>query len=162
MRNKYYSRILCKQQLKQVLPGLTNFKPQEQHITIYFQHIFNLTRQQNMCQNIFCYTSTCISSIVLTYCCVIKMYILCHSAAQKPSQILPNIEFFFFLQFMYNDIRCCTPVTEYPCCYYHTVNLRTCSVMSIHSGSEPGSCCDWVQTLDWINKPNSSQEFFFF
>lgn len=69
---------------------------------------------------------------------------------------------FFFLQFMYNDIRCCTPVTEYPCCYYHTVNLRTCSVMSIHSGSEPGSCCDWVQTLDWINKPNSSQEFLFF
>lgn len=95
MRNKYYSRILCKQQLKQVLPGLTNFKPQEQHITNYFQHIFNLTRQQNMCQNIFCYTSTCISSIVLTYCCVIKMYILCHSAAQKPSQILPNIDFFF-------------------------------------------------------------------
>lgn len=123
MVNKYYSRIQWKQQLKQVLQVLTNFKQQEPHVL----RVRNQKKKKICAKNICCYTST--ASIVLTYLRVlIKMYFVpfCSSKAITDS----SQHWFFFFAYMYKDIRCCTPVAENLWRYHHTVNHTTCSVMS--------------------------------
>lgn len=122
MVNKYYSRIQWKQQLKQVLQVLTNFKQQEPHVL----RVRN-QKKKNLCQKHLLLYQYSIHSLDLlssinqdVFCAILQL--------KSHHRFFPTLIFFF--AYMYKDIRCCTPVAENLWRYHHTVNHTTCSVMS--------------------------------